>query len=264
MACGLASSARSHARLQESSYQAVWLAFVSSVKRRRSTSMQRNFRRRACRRSSPWCTRAATPTAVTTRAEIRAGAIFDIARELDPAIDIVLSAHTHRGYNCVVDGRVIIQAASYGRLVSVIDLEIDRTTGKIVRERTHARNVPVPNGIRTGHALRAAYPPLAPDPKVGAIVEHYLKLAAPLAQRPVGRIAADFDRRASAGGDNALGRLIADAQLAVTRAQGAQIAFTNPGGLRDGPARFRRRWRCDLLGCLFYRSRSATHSSRSP
>ena len=64
------------------------------------------------------------------------GAIFDIARELDPAIDIVLSAHTHRGYNCVVDGRVIIQAASYGRLVSVIDLEIDRATGKIVRERT--------------------------------------------------------------------------------------------------------------------------------
>ena len=160
------------------------------------------------------------------------GAIFDIARELDPAIDIVLSAHTHRGYNCVVDGRVIIQAASYGRLVSVIDLEIDRASGKIVSERTRARNVPVPNGVRTGYSLRAAYPPLAPDPMVGAIVEHYLKLAAPLAQRPIGRVTADFDRRASAGGDNALGRLIADAQLAVTRAQGAQIAFTNPGGLR--------------------------------
>ena len=160
------------------------------------------------------------------------GAIFDIARELDPAIDIVLSAHTHRGYNCVVDGRVIIQAASYGRLVSVIDIEIDRASGKIVSERTRARNVPVPNGARTGYALRAAYPPLAPDPVIGAIVEHYLRLAAPLAQRPIGRIAADFDRRASAGGDNALGRLIADAQLAVTRAQGAQIAFTNPGGLR--------------------------------
>ena len=160
------------------------------------------------------------------------GAIFDIARELDPAIDIVLSAHTHRGYNCVVDGRVIIQAASYGRLVSVIDVEIDRATGRIVRERTRARNVPVPNGIRTSLALRAAYPPLTPDPKVSAIVEHYQELAAPLARHPVGRIVDDFDRRASAGGDNPLGRLIADAQLAATRAQGAQIAFTNPGGLR--------------------------------
>ena len=160
------------------------------------------------------------------------GAIFDIARELDPAIDIVLSAHTHRGYNCLIDGRVIIQAASYGRLVSVVDIEIDRAGGDVVRERTRARNLPVPNGVRTGYRLRAAYPPLDPDPKVEAIVEHYRKLAAPIAQRPVGRVAAEFDRRASAGGDSALGRLIADAHLAVTRNHGAQLAFTNPGGLR--------------------------------
>ena len=160
------------------------------------------------------------------------GAIFDIARDLDAAMGSVLSEHTHRGYNCIVDGRVIVQAASYGRLVSVVDIEIDRTSGKIVRERTHVRNVPVPNGVRTPYRLRAAYPPLAPDRKIEVIVEHYRKLAAPLAQRPVGRIAANFDRRASAGGDNALGRLIADAQLAVTRSHGAQLAFTNPGGLR--------------------------------
>ena len=160
------------------------------------------------------------------------GPIFDIARELDQAVDIVLSAHTHRGYNCLLDGRVIIQAASYGRLVSVIDIELDRSTGKMVRERTLARNVPVPNGVKTGYALRAAYPPLAPDPKVGAIVEHYAKLATPLAQKPIGHIAANFDRRPSAGGDSALGRLVADAHLAATRTHGAQIAFTNPGGLR--------------------------------
>jgi len=101
-----------------------------------------------------------------------------------------------------------------------------------VRERTRARNVPVPNGVGTPYRLRAAYPPLAPDPKVEAIVEHYQELAAPLAQRPVGRIAADFDRRTSAGGDSALGRLIADAHLAATRAKGEQLEFTNPGGLR--------------------------------
>ena len=160
------------------------------------------------------------------------GAIFDIARELDPAIDVVLSAHTHRGYNCVIDGRVIMQAASYGRLVSVIDVEIDRASGDIVRERTRARNVPVPNGVRTSASLRAAYPPPAPDPEVAAIVEHYGKLAAPLAQQPVGRVTSDFDRRTAAGSDSALGRLIADAHLAATRNQGAQLAFTNPGGLR--------------------------------
>ena len=161
------------------------------------------------------------------------GAIFDIVSELDAAIDVVLSAHTHRAYNCVIDGRVVMQAASYGRLVSVIDVEIDRTSRDIVRERTRAYNLPVPNGQQTNARLRAAYPPLTPDPRVAAIVEHYRKLADPLAQRPVGRVTADFDRRPSAGGDNALGRLIADAQLASTRTQGAQLAFTNPGGLRS-------------------------------
>jgi 5'-nucleotidase len=60
-------------------------------------------------------------------------------RELDPAIDVVLSAHTHRGYNCVIDGRIVIQGASFGRLVSVVDLEVDRATGDVVRERTRAR-----------------------------------------------------------------------------------------------------------------------------
>jgi len=84
------------------------------------------------------------------------GPIFEIARELDPAIDIVLSAHTHRGYNCMIDGRVVIQAASYGRLVSVVDIEIDRASCDVVRERTHARNVPVPNGVRTSVRLRTA------------------------------------------------------------------------------------------------------------
>jgi 5'-nucleotidase len=160
------------------------------------------------------------------------GAIFDIVRELDPAIDIALSAHTHQGYNCVVDGRVVIQGASFGRLVSVVDLEVDRATGDVLRDRTRARNHPVPNGLNVDARLRAAYPPLAPDPRVAAIVEHYRERAAPLAQRPVGRIAGPFYRRPSAGGDHALGRLIADAHLAATRSNGAQIAFTNPGGIR--------------------------------
>jgi 5'-nucleotidase len=116
--------------------------------------------------------------------------------------------------------------------VSVVDLEVDRFSGDVVRERTRARNHPVPNGLDSDTRLRAAYPPLAPEPRVAALVEHYRRRAAPLAERPVGRIDAPFDRRPSAGGDHALGRLIADAHLAATRANGAQIAFTNPGGIR--------------------------------
>jgi 5'-nucleotidase len=169
------------------------------------------------------------------------GAIFEIERELDPAIDVVLSAHTHRGYNCAIDGRIVIQGASFGRLVSVVDLEIDRASGDVVRANTRARNVPVVNGAEGDAALAARHPPLPADPVVAAIVERYREAAAPLATRPVGRLAAPFERRPGPGGDHALGRLIADAQLAATRDRGAAIAFTNPGGVRtslraSGPA----------------------------
>jgi 5'-nucleotidase len=168
------------------------------------------------------------------------GAVFDIVRALDPAIDVVLSAHTHRGYNCRIDGRVVIQGASYGRLVSVVDLPLDRATGDVVRARVHAINLPVPNGTEGAEGsaaavdpvVRRAYPPLTADAAIDAHIARYRERAAPLAGRAVGRIARTFDRQASAGGDHAAGRLIADAHLAATRAGGAQIAFTNPGGVR--------------------------------
>jgi 5'-nucleotidase len=160
------------------------------------------------------------------------GAIFEIERELDAAIDVVLSAHTHQGYSCSIDGRPVIQGASFGRLVSVVDIAIDRATGDVVRTRTRAHNVPVVNGAEGDPRIAADFPPLPADPTVAAVVAAYRDAAAPLADRPVGRISAPFERRPGAGGDHALGRLIADAQLAATRANGAEVAFTNPGGVR--------------------------------
>ena len=160
------------------------------------------------------------------------GSIFEIVRDLDPSIRVVLSAHTHRAYRCLVDGRLVIQAASFGRLVSVVDIELDRTSGEIVPERIRASNIPVPNGLGRGQRAAGTYVPLAPDPAVATLVAHYRARAAPLDDRPAGRLAGDFDRTASRGGDHALGRLVADAQLSATRAQGAAVALTNPGGIR--------------------------------
>ena len=34
------------------------------------------------------------------------GPIVDIVRTLDQAVDVVISGHTHRAYNCVIDGRI--------------------------------------------------------------------------------------------------------------------------------------------------------------
>jgi len=161
------------------------------------------------------------------------GPIFDIARALDPAVDVVLSAHTHRAYNCRIDGRVVIQGASFGRLLSVVDLQIDRASGAPAREQTRARNLPVSNGLGAVEAVDAAFPPYPADAQIAAIVEHYRARVAPLADRPVGRISAAFDRLPAGQGDSPAGRLIADAHLAATRETGAQVAFTNAGGIRS-------------------------------
>jgi 5'-nucleotidase len=160
------------------------------------------------------------------------GAIFDIVRSLDAAIDVVLSAHTHRGYSCTIDGRVVIQGASFGRLLSVVDMSIDRASGAVLRAQTRARNVPVVNGLGNG-ASDARFPPYPADAQIAALVEHYRRSVAPLADRPVGRIAATFERLPADQGDSPAGRLIADAHLAATSGNGAQIAFTNTGGIRS-------------------------------
>jgi 5'-nucleotidase len=79
------------------------------------------------------------------------------------------------------------------------------------------------------------YPRYQAAPDVAAIVARYQAIAQPLAARVVGRLGAPADRKSTPAGEQVLGNLIADAQLAATRAPdrgGAQIAFMNSGGIR--------------------------------
>ena len=172
------------------------------------------------------------------------GPIFDIVRHLTPEVDLVFSAHTHQGYRCIIEGRAVMQATALGRGVSVADIVLDPKTRDIDRSRTTHRNLPVFNE-RSDPALREAIIAAEPEPwrqalrtaqpsaDVARRVAEYAAAAAPRAQRPVGRIAGNFDR--SGRTDASAGRLIADAQWAATRAAdrgGAQFALMNPGGVR--------------------------------
>jgi 5'-nucleotidase len=172
------------------------------------------------------------------------GEIFDIVKRLTPDVDIVFSAHTHQGYRCVVEGRAVLQATSFGRGVSVADIVLDPKTRDIDRARTTHRNLPVFNE-RSDPALRQAIVAAEPAPwaqvlqdarpsaAVAQHVEDYVQAARPRAQRPVGRIGGAFER--SARTDASAGRLVADAQWQATRAPqlgGADLALMNPGGVR--------------------------------
>lgn len=164
------------------------------------------------------------------------GRIFEIADAIDDAIDVVFSAHTHQGYNCVRQGKVVIQGLAFGRAISQVDVVIDPATDDIDRRLTVAHNVPVVNDTNSAE-VAAKFPPLAADADVKAIVDAYVALAQPKAARVIGQITEAITRtpEATSGGDHPAGRLIADSQLAATQAAAsgdAQIAFMNPGGVR--------------------------------
>lgn len=174
----------------------------------------------------------------------RHGPIFDIAARLAPEISVVFSAHTHQGYRCLIDGRTIVSGTSYGRGMSVVDVVLDRKTGRMIPSRTRSINLPVVNDATTpeqrellASELPAPYADILrrtrSDPIIAAMVARYAAVVAPTVERPVGTIGGNFTRSREV--DSTAGRLIADAQLEATRAPeqgGARIAFMNPGGIR--------------------------------
>jgi 5'-nucleotidase len=149
------------------------------------------------------------------------GPIVDIVKELDAAVGVVISGHTHRAYVCDIDGRLVTSGDKFGTLVTAIDLKLDPATKKIISAK--ANNVIVRSNF---------YPR---DAEQTALIEAYDRLAAPIAGRPAGSIKQTLSRGPNDAGESVLGDIIADAQLDATSSAasgGAMIALTNPGGIR--------------------------------
>jgi 5'-nucleotidase len=148
------------------------------------------------------------------------GPIVGIAKRLDPAIRLIISGHTHKGFQCQVDGRTITQADMGGHALSRIRMQVEPNSGKVLDIQVH--NVAVTPG---------QYPP---DAQVSAFLARTRALSMEALAKPVARVAArSMGRKASAAGESALGDLIADAILASASSEHAQIAFMNTGGMRQ-------------------------------
>jgi 5'-nucleotidase len=145
------------------------------------------------------------------------GPIVDIATGMSDAIDVVVSGHTHQAYNCRIDHKLVTSASSNGRLVTDIDLRVNRQTGDVVQATAD-------NTVVTRD--------LAADPAQTELIARYRTALGPIANEVVGQATADITRTADDTGETPLGDLIADAQLADTRDEQAVAAFMNPGGVR--------------------------------
>lgn len=148
------------------------------------------------------------------------GAIVDIVNRLDPEVDVVISGHTHNAYNCVLNNKIVTSAASFGRVVTDVDLTINRKSGEVVSMSAN-------NNIVTRDVPQ--------DSVITALIAKYKAIVAPLENRVIGSISANLTRTNNLAGESSLGDVIADAQLYATSDPangGAVIAFMNPGGIR--------------------------------
>ncbi|MFE2553179.1 bifunctional metallophosphatase/5'-nucleotidase [Streptomyces sp. NPDC059355] len=158
------------------------------------------------------------------------GAIVDIAKNVDPKVDALVTGHTHQAYACNIpdpagNPRMVTSAASYGRVFTDTTLTYDRQTKDIVRTAALA-----PKPV---NKLVSRNQPKAPD--MTELITRWNALAAPVASRPMGYISADIAGRGSEAPEKPLGDMIADAQLEATAPAakgGAQLAVMNPGGIR--------------------------------
>ncbi|GAA4786951.1 bifunctional metallophosphatase/5'-nucleotidase [Streptomyces ziwulingensis] len=151
------------------------------------------------------------------------GPIVDIAKNVTPQVDALVTGHTHNAYVCTIPDpagkpRMVTSAASFGRLYTDTTLTYDRRTGDIARTSVESANHVVTRDV-----------PKAAD--LTALVGKWNALAAPIGNRAVGHISGDIG---STGTESPLGDLIADAQLAYGRELDAEtdLALMNPGGIR--------------------------------
>lgn len=177
--------------------------------------------------------------------------IRKLVSRLDDTVDLVISGHTHAAYNCSAQtadvtssgggvvtttprttglpnavGRLVpvTSASAFGRVLTDVDVQIDRSTGHVLGVKPVNRLVD-----RTDPDIQQRIA----NGNVKPVVDAYKTAVSPLANQVIGTITAPLP---NSGEEMPAGNLIADAQLAATQPAalgGAVMAFMNAGGVRS-------------------------------
>jgi 5'-nucleotidase len=138
-----------------------------------------------------------------------AGEIVDESSQMDPAVDVVVAGHTHSRLNLDVDGKLVVEALSYGVAFDRVQITVDRKSGDVVSKSALV--------VPTRHAG------IKPDPDLVTLVDSYRRKVAPLANRVIGYAEHDLDNAA-------VDRVAVDAQREFA---GADVAFLDSGNTRS-------------------------------
>jgi 2',3'-cyclic-nucleotide 2'-phosphodiesterase (5'-nucleotidase family) len=130
-----------------------------------------------------------------------------------PGVDVWLGGHSHARVSGEAAGVPALVPGSHGEVIGVCDLVVDPLRQRVVEARrqlvaTWADEMP-------------------PDSAIGALVERWSQVVAPLANARIGRNARRLTR--GGGGDSPIASLVADV---IRGAAEAEIGLQNNGGVR--------------------------------
>jgi 5'-nucleotidase len=180
-------------------------------------------------------------------------AFASIINEVNPNVDAIISGHTHLSYNChfpvtawagrPVTERPVVSAGQYGMQLDKLVFTVDTATGQVQAMTQSLINLQSCTANCTPPATPVWSPNFTADPAVTSIVSAAVANAAVLGAQPLGQLGGPFFRGKLANGttenrgaESTLGNLVAEVQKWATRnpeSGSAQIAFMNPGGLRQ-------------------------------
>ena len=131
-------------------------------------------------------------------------------------IDLIVDGHSHEELNDPIGGALIVQAGSYLKNMGIVEVEVK--DGKISKKTASLF------AYEEAKALDA-------DPVILAEVTKIKEINKPIVEVVIGKSAVDLvgERGLVRTGETNLGNLITDA---MRKSTGADIAFTNGGGIR--------------------------------
>ncbi|WP_108722164.1 bifunctional 2',3'-cyclic-nucleotide 2'-phosphodiesterase/3'-nucleotidase [Gorillibacterium timonense] len=144
------------------------------------------------------------------------GEVVDLAKAVDDDVDVIFAGHNHGKINTMIDGKLVIEAYSYGTAFSDVDLVINRATHDIDSIKADVVDV--------------KQEAITPDAEITKMIKDYTDKNAPVMNAPVGKADAAITREVSKSGENAMGNLIADGMRDIMK---ADFAFMNSGGIRN-------------------------------
>ena len=174
------------------------------------------------------------PTTAVADASTNDNPFSRIVNGVDNDVNAIISGHTHLPYKHLINGRPVVSSGQYGTNLNQLVFTVDPVTDSVVlktNELVSANTLPL-----------TAQTAIDKKAQVKTLVDAAVAQGNVLGAAELGSIAGPFDRARLAagtenrGGESTLGNLVAEVQRWATsspEAGAAQIAFMNPGGLRD-------------------------------